>query len=340
MIINRNLASVFLVLFISSTSLVLHAECSAGPQDPVLSDGDSGRDKKPGKVTASYELGPDDQVSVSVPDLEESFTHPARIDLSGEIDLPLVGRLHAAGLTTQQLQSEINDRLRKYLKEPASVVMVTEFHSQPVSVLGEVMSPGIHQIQGRKTLYEVLSLAGGLRPTAGSVVNITRDLKYGAVPLPGAHEDSTGRFSVASVNIKSIMGATQPSDNIAIKADDVVSVPRAQVVYAIGSVVKPGAFVLGENESLSALKVLAMAEGLQKAAAATKAKILRSVGNSSTRTEVAVNLRQLMAGKAADVSLQPNDILFVPSSAARSVGFRSLDAIVQAATGVAAYGRF
>ncbi len=292
------------------------------------------------KASSSYVLGPDDQLSVFVPDLEDSFTRPARVDLNGDVDLPLVGHLHAAGLTSEQLESELNHQLKKYLKEPAAVITITEFHSQPISVLGQVMSPGIHQIQGRKTLFEVLSIAGGLRPDAGSTVKITRDLKWGAIPLPNAHQDPTGRFSVASVGVKSIMNAANPAENIAIRPDDIISVPKAEVVYVVGSVVKPGGFILGENETLSSLQVLSLAEGLQKTAAADRAKILRPVGDSSARTEIPVNLKRLMADKAPDVWLKANDILFVPNSAAKTVGYRSLEAIVQAAGGAALYGRY
>ena len=136
------------------------------------------------------------------------------------------------------------------------------------------------------------------------------------------------------------MDAKNPAENVPVKPDDVIAVPKAEVVYAVGSVGKPGAFVLGENETLSALQVLSLAQGLLKSAAGDKAKILHQVPNSSKRIEVAVNLKRLMAGKDADMSLKANDILFVPNSAAKSAGYRSLEAIVQAATTVAVYGHY
>ncbi len=306
----------------------------------VSTDAGSVRNNGGQRTASDYVLGPDDRLSVFVPDLEESFARPTRVDFSGDVDLPLVGRLHASGLTTQQLEAELNRELKKYLKEPAAVITVTEFHSQPISVLGQVMSPGIHQIQGRKSLFEVLSLAGGLRPDAGGTVKITRDLKWGAIPLPGAHEDATRRFSVASVSVKSIMDASDPAENITIRPDDVISVPKAELVYVVGSVTRPGGFTLGENETLSALQVVSLAEGLLKTAASDKAKILRRSLNSSTRTEIPVNLKRLLADKAPDVALKANDILFVPNSAAKTVGYRSLEAVVQAAGAVAVYGRY
>jgi polysaccharide biosynthesis/export protein len=288
-----------------------------------------------------YVLGAGDQLTLVVPDLEDEFTDKTfRIDMSGDISLPHAGRVHAAGLTTAALEQEINQRLGRLLKNPEATISLAAFGSQPVSVLGAVNSPGIRQLEGRKTLFEVLSLAGGLRPDAGYLIKITRDLKWGLIPLPDAQADPNGQSSTASVRVKTIIDASNAADNIMILPGDTISVPRADLVYAVGDVVKPGGFLLNEHESLSALQVVSLAEGLHKTAAADKARILRAVPGSPARTEIAVNLKQLMSGKGTDVQLQANDILFIPNSAAKSAGFRTLDAIVNAATGMAVYGRY
>ena len=288
---------------------------------------------------SNYILGPDDQITLFVSDLDEISNKPMRIDMRGDLTLPLAGRVHAAGFTADQLESEITDRLTKYLRNPEVVVSITDFRSQPISILGAVMQPGVHQLLGHKTLFEVLSEAGGLRPDAGNTVKITRNLKWGEIPLPDAKTDPTGQFSIASISSKSIMEATNPAENIAIKPDDVISVPKADLVYCIGSVHKPGGFVLGQDESLSALQVLSLAEGLDAKAAADKAKIMRAVPGSATRTEIPVNLKQLMAGKAPDLPLKSDDILFVPNSAAKSVAARTAEAALQIGTGIAIYAR-
>ncbi|MBV9303332.1 MAG: polysaccharide biosynthesis/export family protein [Acidobacteriaceae bacterium] len=289
---------------------------------------------------SNYMLGPDDQITLYVSDAEELSGKPMRIDMKGDINLPMAGRIHAGGLTAEQLETAIQDRLKKFFKDPEVVVSITEFRSQPISVLGAVNTPGVHQLQGRKTLFEVLSLAGGLRSDAGNKIKITRDIRWGRIPLPNAADDPTGNFSVASVTVKSVMNATDPTENIGIKPEDVISVPKADLVYVVGSVHKPGGFVLGENESLSALQVLSLAEGLDKTAAPDKAKIMRAQPGKSDRTELAVNLKKLMAGKGTDMPLKADDILFVPDSAAKSVTTRTTEAVIQIATGLAVYGRF
>ncbi|MGI9074198.1 MAG: polysaccharide biosynthesis/export family protein [Bryobacteraceae bacterium] len=289
---------------------------------------------------SNYVLGPDDQITLNIPDAEEISGRAVRIDMRGDLNVPMAGRLHVAGLTAEQVERAIEVRLKRFFQDPEVVLSVTEFRSQPISVLGAVNSPGVHQLQGRKTLFEVLSLAGGLRQDTGNTVIITRDLRWGGIPLPNAKSDTTGKFSVASVNVKSIMNATDPTENIGIKPEDVISVPKADVIYVVGSVKRPGGFLLGENESLSALQVLSLAEGLDKTAAPAKAKIMRTVPGTSSRTEIAVNLKRLMAGKGQDLPLKANDILFIPDSAAKSAGTRTLDAVVQIATGMAVYGRY
>ena len=288
---------------------------------------------------SNYALGVDDQITLFVSDVEELSNRPLRIDMKGNIHLPMAGRVHAAGLTVDQLQTEIESRLKKFVNDPDVVVNVTEFRSQPVSVLGAVNSPGVHQLEGHKTLFEVLSSAGGVRSDAGSTVTITRELNWGPIPLPNAKNDPTGHYSVASVEVKSITDGSNPAENITIKPNDVISVSKGKVIYCIGSVHRAGGFELGESESLSALQVLALAEGVDKTAAPEKAKILRQVPGSMQRTQIAVNLKQLMAGKGSDIPLQSNDILFVPNSAAKGVAARTAEAAISIATGLAIYAR-
>src|ERR1022692_1185391 len=239
----------------------------------------------------TYTLGPGDQIVIHVPLVEEIDNKPIPIDMKGSINLFQVGRIQASGLTTEQLEAAIAERLKKYLVKPDVSVYLNEMRSQPVSILGEVQTPGVHQLQGRKNLFEVLSLAGGLRPGAGNVINITRRLEWGPIPLPGAANDSSGQFSVASVGVKSVMSASNPAENILIKPNDVISVPKADTIYVIGAVKKPGAYVLGEHRSLSALQILALAEGPEKTAATKDAKIMRVVPGSNDRSEIPVNLK-------------------------------------------------
>lgn len=291
-------------------------------------------------VPSQYTLGPGDQIMVKVLDLDEMSSDkaaPISIDSRGNITLPLVGRVKVSGLTPEQLEEQIEARLKKYLKEPDVTVSLVEMRSQPVSVLGAVQQPGVHQLQGKKTLFEVLSLAGGLKTEAGYSVNITRQLEWGRIPLATAHDDPTGKFSVASVSVKAIMEAKNPGENIVVKPNDVISVPRGELVYVVGAVHRAGGFVLGEHETISTLQALSLAEGLDRGAAPDRAKILRSIPGSDKRSEIPVALKQIMAGKSGDVPMRADDILFVPVSGPKNATMRGIEAAIQLGTGLAIY---
>ena len=168
-----------------------------------------------------YALGAGDQIIVRAVGVEEFDGKTIPIDARGNIALPKVGRILAAGLSTEELEAEIERRLKTYVIEPDVTVYVTGLRSQPVSILGYVQAPGVHQLQGQKTLFEVLSIAGGLRRDAGSSIKISRDVRWGRIPLANAKDDATAQFSVASVDVKDVMSATNPAENIFIKPDDV-----------------------------------------------------------------------------------------------------------------------
>src|ERR1700733_5569767 len=202
-----------------------------------------------GPATSDYVLGPGDHISIIVLELEDDFSEKTfRIDMSGDVSLPYVGRLHAAGLTTQAPEKEIATTLSKIIKEPDVTIGIAEFASQPVSVLGEVNQAGQYQVQGAKKLLEALSMAQGFTEFGGNTITITRDLKWGPIPLPNAHDDASGQFSIASLNVKGLLKPSDPSQNIPLMPDDIVAVSRSEVVYAVGSVNLPGGFELGQNE--------------------------------------------------------------------------------------------
>ena len=292
----------------------------------------------PQEPPRTYLLGPEDVITLHVVDADEFSDKPIRIGPNGFISLPMVGRVQAGGRTTEDLEKEIGERLKVYIRNPQVQVGVTEQRSQPVSVIGAVASPGVQQLQGRKTLVEVLSLAGGARQDAGYGVKITRQQEWGPIPLPNAAVDPSGKFSVAEVNLRTIMEARDPAENILIMPNDVISVPRALAVYVIGDVKRPGEFLLGDKRRVSVLQALALASGLERTASSTKARILRAAASSDfKRTEIAVNLKRILAGQDEDVPMQPDDILLVPGNKARTAFLRGVESAIQIGSGLAIY---
>jgi polysaccharide export outer membrane protein len=288
-------------------------------------------------VRSTYLLGAEDELQISGPEPDEVPTKVVRVDGEGDIQVPLVGRIHVAGLTVQQAEQEVNKKLAVYVKKPQAALDVKELRSQPASVLGAVNQPGVHQVEGRKTLLEMISLAGGVRPDAGYSIRITRQVEWGCIPLPGATMDASGQFSVAQVKLQDIMEAKVPEENIQIFPHDVISVPKAELIYVTGDVKKSGGFILGEKQNMSVLQAISMAEGLGTAPDTKHAKILRMNPGADQRTEIPVDLKTILQGKGHDVPLQGNDILFVPDSTGRKIALRALEAAIQTGTGVAIY---
>jgi polysaccharide export outer membrane protein len=288
---------------------------------------------KPKEAPADYILGAEDQISLWTPESEELNGKALRVEGNGSVTLPLVGTLQAAGLTATQLSAEISKRLAKYYVKPNVVVSVTEYRSQPVSVIGAVNTPGVHQVQGRKTLVEMLSLAGGPREDAGPKVVVTRRAEWGMIPVDGAVMDSSGEFSTAEIDLKAVVSAAKPQDNIAVKPNDIIAVQKGRLVYVVGEVNRPGGFVLTNRDGMSVIQALSMAGGMKGTASAKGASIIhKDEENPTERTKI--NLSDVLSGKTTDLEMQPDDILYVPDSRPKKAAFRAAEAAMQAVTGV------
>lgn len=320
----------FLSLFLCAGAAALSA---AIPADipPVLA-------MRPSE--AAYALGPEDQLTIHVVDLSDISDKPVRIDPNGYLELPLLGRVRAAGLTVESLRDVLAQRAARYIESPQITINVTEYRSRPVSILGEVNSPGLHLLQGPTRLVNVISLAGGLKSDAGEKLTLTRERKQGILPLPGAHADPTGEYSISSVRLNSLIDGSNPASNIEVRANDIISVSRADMVYVVGEVKKAGGILLRSDDAITLTQALSLAEGTGPDAAPRKARILRAVnGKASNKDTVPVNLSAVMSGKAPDLELHPNDVLFIPDNVPASAMKRATEAAIQMATGVMIYRR-
>ena len=289
---------------------------------------------------ADYVLGPGDQITIRVVNIEELPDGPIMIGLDGSVSLPFVGRVTVAGLTCSEAEAALDELFRRYLLHPDISISVVEFLSQPVSVLGAVKTPGVQQVRGNRTVIEMLSGAGGLAENAGSRLKLTRRLEWGPLPLPNATPDATGRFSVAEISLRSLFEARNPQENILVKPHDTISVPAADIVYVIGNVLKAGPYMVGDQDQMTVLQAVSMAGGMDKLAQPKDARILRRVAGKPERTEIAVNLAEVLNGKSPDIRMQPEDILFVPNNAPKSALLRTLDVAIQMGTGVVIWNRY
>jgi len=297
------------------------------------------------QMASGYVLGPDDEIVIrgietpEISDKPDKPDKPVLIGTNGDITLPLIGRVKAGGLTVEQLEAELTARFKEFIQEPQISVTVTEFRSQPVSVFGAVTKPGVVQLRGRQTLYEVLSMAGGPRDTAGSILTVTRPRQNGDIPLPAAKVDPTGQFSTVELNVQEILEGKNPAVNIEIKPNDVISVSEASsnMIYVVGDVQRAGAFTLGGQRNVSILKALSLAGGLGRTAKPEKARIVHEVSGEPKFREIAVNVQQILSGKAKDIELGPDDVLVVPTSSRKVFTTNFLPNTLSAVAGAAIY---
>jgi polysaccharide export outer membrane protein len=262
-------------------------------------------------------LAPGDLLEVGVYNVPELSTK-VRIGNSGDIYLPLIDYVHVGELTVEEAQTLIQKRLEDggFVRGPHVTIFVDESASQGVTVLGDVLRPGIYPALGNRKLYDLISAAGGFTVSAGRKVSIIR------------HDNPTKPITV---NLPRNL-ADDLQDNVEIFPGDTITVPRAPIVYVVGDVGHPTGLLV-DNGSLTVLQALALAGGTNHTAKMGAARIIRK--GPTGMTETRLPLKKMLEAKAPDITLQADDILFVPLSGARMAAETGINAIVSSAVGLA-----
>ena len=281
-----------------------------------------------------YKIGRDDLLEISVFEVAE-LGAIIRVSATGMISLPLIGQLAAIGETTDGLGALIEAELKKkYVNDPHVTVFVREYASQPVSVVGAVRVPGIYQLKGQKSLLDVLASAQGLSEAAGNEIHVIR-----RAPPDGSSGDNQTK-QLLTINVEELMQKGKTDLNIPIYAGDVINVLNAGSVFVVGEVLRPGEFPLRYGRNVTISQALALGGGLSKYAKKKEGVVIRYHADG-TKEEIAVNIEKLLqrgsSNIAADVLMQPNDILFIPSSNVRTGFSKALDSAVMIAVGRAIY---
>lgn len=278
---------------------------------------------------ADYMIGPGDRLSIRVFGADDLPDRPVDVSAEGDIMAPLLGRVNAGGMSVRDLESALAKEYAKFYKNPEVTVTVVEYRSEPVTVVGSVNTPGVIHLNRPTRLMEVISQAGGLKADAGDRALITR--RTGA-------DNSSGNqaFTTKEIDIRKIIEGEDPSLNILVHSNDLVTIPKAKMVYVVGDIGRPGGYILdGHSSSISVLQALALAGGVNKTSHASQSRILRAGSDGTQRTERTIDLQKILANKAPDVELHADDILFVPNSAAKNAGIRALQMAADVGTGLA-----
>jgi polysaccharide export outer membrane protein len=310
-----NLA-VFAVLLLMPVSGFLFA------QSPEAASGLSGPESYSRQMGApAIFIGPGDMLSINVFETPE-LTASLRVSQTGEINLPVLGKVHVAGLTAQEAAIQIQDELkdRGLMLDPHVTVSTTEFASQGASILGEVRSPGVYPTLGSRRLLDMIALAGGVSNTAGRLATII-------------HRDDPSH--PVHIALQPTPAAMREQKNPVILPGDTIDVAKAGVIYVLGDVLRPGGILVDNNERLSVIEALSLAGGIDKTAAMSKTKLIRRLPNG--REEVDLDLKRMLYGKQADVLVSDGDILYVPTSTGKTLLYRGTEALFGVGTELAYY---
>lgn len=311
-------------------------------ETPKPSTGGGGA--KPGEVimlsNEDYRMAPKDVIEIAIEDAPE-LSKAFQINAAGVIPMPFLGNLKVLGLTTDELAKAIADGLRgRYLKDPKVSVAVSQYNSRSFFIQGAVRSPNRYIIEGRPTLFRLITIAGGLQENCGSLAYIIREKKKSPEELAAAANSpnlkavtdngdkpdaSSEDVELLTVNINGLFRG-QFENNLLIEPGDVVSIPVMDVFYVAGDVGQPGAYPLKEGTTLR--QAIALAQGTLFKAAANRAVIYRDDPKTGARKEIPVDVQSVMSGRSKeDIAIQANDIIMIPNSRVKSVSQALLQAL-------------
>jgi polysaccharide export outer membrane protein len=288
-------------------------------------------------------IGSGDLLHIDVFDVPE-LSRDVRVSDAGDISYPLVpGRIPVAGTTSFQVEAKLGQLLIEngLVSHPQVSVFVKEQNSAPVTVVGAVNHTIIYQVVRPTTLLEVLTAAGGIADTAGSVVIVTRPA-HASPPKEvavNATTDSSPEEQKITIRVQDLLESGNSVYNIQIYGGDTVTVPPAGIVYVLGfGVAQPGGYVLqSHGEQITVLKAVALAHGLTGFARSDAAVIMRNNPATGQRDAIPVQIKKMENHKNDDVALQSNDILYIPDTKGMKALARGTEAAIGIGSGLAIY---
>ena len=261
-------------------------------------------------------IGPGDLLHILVYDTPE-MEQRARVTDGGNIPFSFLGNVSVGGLTPEQAQERIQNQLVSVgiMKHPQVMVRVEAYATQNASVMGQVLKPGVYEIDTRRSVVDVLALAGGLTDMADRHITIER---------AGSKKETVDYYYANAAN-------SALAEDPMVYPGDIVVVPKVPVVYVLGDVSKPGGFPINTNNSrMTALQAIALAGYANHTAAVGKSKLLRQT--PSGLQEIDLHVSDMQKGKKDDVALLPDDVVYVPFSYIRNVTVNGSGILASAAS--------
>lgn len=236
-----------------------------------------------------YQIGPGDVVRITVYD-HPDLTADARVSEAGSIQLPLLGDVVVRGRTTAEAGEQLAALLTRggFVKQPQVTVMVAQYRSQQISMLGFVGRPGKYPIEQASTLLDLLAQAGGAAPSASDTLILMR-----------ANDPANTR---REIDLTALLEKGDATQNPEVMNGDVIYVPREPRYYIYGEIQRPGAYRI--ERDMSVIQALSVAGGLTLRGTERRLKVNR---------RDAAGVLQSMSIKLDDRVL-PNYVLYVTES--------------------------
>ena len=244
-------------------------------------------------------------LSMTVYDMPE-ISGELRVDDLGNVDVPMSGELHVAGMTLPQAKVAIQQKLvdAQILKNPKINLDVAQYAGENVTVTGEVGSPGRIQLLASHSLSDVLGMVGGETQLAGNTIEVRRTVDGTLQTLQVKYARSTGNTD----EIKAFM----------VKPGDTITIPRAGIVYVMGAVNRPGGYLMQEDGNLNVTQALSLAMGTAMNAQVDSIRVVRKDANGKL-TEIPISYSKMSKGKVQPLTLQAQDLVYVPVSKIKTV---------------------
>lgn len=276
-------------------------------------------------VPPSYRIGPGDVLAMSVFGAPELADSAMRVDTDGTIHTPYgVTPVRVAGLTLGAASRAVATELVKdnLAVDPRVELQVVDVESHPITISGAgVRMPGVIQAVQPIRLLDVLTRSGGLSDNGGEVTVISTQ--------PGGHR------AIQTYQAAQVLAANDDAANPWLRGGEEVLVTPGGNAYLSGAVVTPGAYPLSDSDPLTVRKVLAKAHGLTSVAKAGQAQLIHHVGEPDQTTHI-INLGAILEGKAPDIPLAANDMVYVPVSGGKRAAIEAVSHTLTALTLAAA----
>lgn len=259
-----------------------------------------------------YRIGPGDLLEVRIFNRPQLSLDAVRVDGHGMIRMPLIETdIQAACRTETELSAEIAAQYREYQRNPQAFVLVKEYNSQPVAVIGAVEKPGRIQLQRRVRLLELLSFVGGPSEKAGLRIHIAHTASGMACDGDGKLAPVEKLAEEQEIYTLSETLAGDPQSNPYIRPGDIVTVPEAEQAFVVGNVYKPTSIPL--KVPIRFTEAIAMAGGVLPDSNTDQIRLVRQVPGTSVKQELFINLKNINQRRTEDLMLLAGDIVDVPT---------------------------